>query len=145
MSQINLLRILLRLLTPEEILELTTISNGKNRLLATQILEEKITKKREEQLSKFRPFIGEPFTPSPEGQQNQEQLNSDQEGEQKKGVVFILDLKRKLEGGQRSLKEIEVRDLYQKAAGMDVDFSKANKDDLKKSSNLGVLINKKQS
>ncbi len=148
MSTTNLFRHLMRLLTPDEIQELSTIFHGANQRPLTDFLIEKIDEETREEICN----LGEHAENTRELEerlvaQRENKLvpsSSTSEEETKKGVVFILDLKKKLEKAQRALKEKEVLGLYQKAAGLDVDFSKANKDDLKKSNNLGVLINKKQ-
>ncbi len=141
MSTYNFLRHLMRLLTPEEIQELTTISCGENKQPLTDIVMKRVMTEDQEDLYLKVELGNENIAPS---MAPVEATPENGQEETKKGVVFILDLKKKLEKGQRALKEKEIYGLYQKAAGLDVDFSKANKDDLKKSSNLGVLINKKQ-
>ncbi|OFZ14154.1 MAG: hypothetical protein A2X86_04695 [Bdellovibrionales bacterium GWA2_49_15] len=130
----------MRLLTPDEIHELSTIFYGANSRPLVELLLERIDAETLEEICVMPEQLE---TKALESEKQYTQV-SETDGEQKKGVVFILDLKKKLEKGQRALKEKEIFGLYQKAAGLDVDFSKANKDDLKKTSNLGVLINKKQ-
>lgn len=132
----------MRLLTPDEIQELSTIFYGANNRPLTEYLVERVDVETSEVICTTTDQKEKSIEDKPSQGENHTEQPSD--NEIKKGVVFILDLKRKLEKGQRILKEKEILGLYQKAAGLDVDFSKANKDDLKKSSNLGILINKKQ-
>jgi len=57
---------------------------------------------------------------------------------------FILREKQRLKESQKKLKEKEVFGLYRKSASVDLEQEKFLKGDLSKSSNGGILINKKQ-
>ena len=59
-------------------------------------------------------------------------------------TTFIIREKRKLEASQKKLKEKEVLETYKKNASLDIEEEKKLKEDLSKSSKLGVLINKRQ-
>lgn len=133
----SLLATLLRIITPEEIQELTTISQGEERHCLTDMLRDSIgipikdeTKilelKSKRKLDKEVPFVKQNF-------------NSEN-----KGVVFLLEIKDKMKKSRESLKSKEIFSLYHKSSMVDMDQERSHKDDLKKNSYLGVLINKKQ-
>jgi len=151
MENLNLLRNIMRLLTPEEIQELTTISAGANKTDLTTMMDAYIKRDLGENVLSFSEFKERNQKENEAGPEaieveNTETTEKIEEGPeaQKKGVVFILDIKRKMAESQRRLKEREIRDLYDENANFDLDQEKANKDDMSKSSKVGVLINKKQ-
>ncbi len=57
---------------------------------------------------------------------------------------FILSEKEKFKKQAKRLKQLEVMDLYKKNASVDIEQERVNNDDLSKSANSGVLVNKKQ-
>jgi len=59
-------------------------------------------------------------------------------------TTFIIREKRKLQASQKKLKERQILESYKKNASIDIEEEKKLKEDLSKSSKLGVLINKRQ-
>ncbi len=59
--------------------------------------------------------------------------------------VFILDEQRKSKESQRKLREKEIVHLYQQNAAVAIDQERINNKDLSKSTDVGVLINKRRS
>ncbi len=57
---------------------------------------------------------------------------------------FILQQKKRLESNQKKLKSREVFKLYQQEAQVNLDAEKKHSQDLKKSIDVGVLVDKKQ-
>ena len=65
-------------------------------------------------------------------------------GLKKQMSTFILEEKDKMDESYAKLKTVEIMSLYKKNASVDIDLQKNNSDDLKKSSQSGVLVNKKR-
>ncbi len=65
-------------------------------------------------------------------------------GLKKQMSTFILEEKEKMDHSFSKLKTVEIMDLYQKNAAVDIDLQKNNSDDLAKTSQSGVLVNKKR-
>lgn len=167
MAAISLLGDILRIITPEEISELTATSSGSNRLELTDMLDqfedgEKFDFSNDEG-AKILPFKknGEEeeeveLVPVQVGAQVHEYLNhylekikigdtsKDTKGNTVETSVFILKEKERFKYVQSKLKQKEVMGLYMKNAGVDIEQEKTLKDDLSKSSRTGVLVNKKQ-
>lgn len=156
---------LLRILTPEEILELTTISRGEakqkltllvsNRMAETDFSNETYFEYQE--LSKPKEDENE----EEEGKENnvvdiQEAVTRFSEEEskiervssvptEKKGATFFIDIKKRTKKSRETLKQKEILSLYESNAAIDIEQEKACKEDLNKSVFKGVLVNKKQS
>lgn len=64
-------------------------------------------------------------------------------GLKKQMSTFIIEEKDKIEKSFVKLKSVEIMDLYQKNAAVDIDLQKAS-DDLSESSQSGILVNKKR-
>ncbi len=67
-----------------------------------------------------------------------------QKNRNKQISAFIIDEKKKLEKSYSRLKGREILALYQKNAEIDIEQEKSLKEDLSKSTKIGVLVNKKQ-
>lgn len=132
----NLLSNLLRLITPDEIQQLTTISQGEERHSLTEMLRKELSLKLEN--SNVVPLQVVKTNVEADIKEKKNFLT------ESKGVAFILEIKEKMKSSQDSLKSKEIFALYKKSSLVDIDQEKNHKDDLKKSSFSGVLINKKQ-
>ena len=152
MEEYNSLIKLFRLLTPDEIQELTKISSGEGRVSLTKLLQERLdldvpVEKKEEQskddtddnVLDFKKKKVEEKDEGPLKKADRKDFNIN-----KKGVVFILDLRDKLEYVRKILKKKEVIELYDQISNIDIEHERVNKDDMKKSSVSGILVNKRQ-
>lgn len=169
MAQASLLTDILRILTPEEISELTSQSTSNSRLALTDLLDmveegESVsfnTEASEVDGAKILPFKKkEEVTEEKEvyhcGKNTQEYIEhhfhkitlgetaKNERGDTVVTSVFILKEKERFKYVQAKLKSREVLDLYRKNSNVDIEQEKILKDDLSKSSRSGVLINKKQ-
>ena len=145
MAKKNLIRNLLRVLTPDEVIELTNLNSADGMKSLTDLL----LKRFDKNFQKNMPFPEikkvEASEIEPQGLVDSVDSNiSSIKNEQKKGVVFILEIKEKMKGCQRALKEQEIIHLYEETSKVDIEQEKGHKDDMKKSGALGVLINKRQ-
>src|SRR5690606_30949791 len=168
----SLMMSLLRILTPEEINELTTTSEGNKRVPLTQLMYRKMGVTTEEEiesasLAKILPFtfpeqessdIEDSADPdSIENLESQVQQAGDEEATNQTGVheealasndrlptsVFILHEKKRLEANVHKMRSKELLKSYRKNASLDIEQEKGLRDDMKKSSRSGVLVNKK--
>lgn len=142
---------LLRIITPEEINELTTKHEGEIRFSLTEMLEAQLAGRV------FDPQQGErppadilPFPAATSDQKPSEDVaeaSAAEEGldlEKENTSCFILSEKKRFEKNQKILKAREVLQLYSKEASVNVDFRKKSKnDDLRKSGDVGLLVDKK--
>ncbi|OIQ18266.1 MAG: hypothetical protein BM556_08365 [Bacteriovorax sp. MedPE-SWde] len=167
MAALSLLADILRIITPEEISELTASSSGSNRLELTDMLDqfesgEKLNFSDDEEGAKILPFKKteadevESVEPVSTGAAVIEYINHFNEksrmgdtargktGEAVETSVFILKEKERFKYVQSKLKQREVMGLYLKNAGVDIEQEKTLKEDMSKSSRSGVLVNKKQ-
>lgn len=165
MAAASLLTDIMRILTPEEISELTSTSSGSSRVQLTDMLDLYETGQElpdpENMGAKILPFNKEEidleieviYEAGPhviETIQNYLKKLSlgntalSKEGKAVETSTFILNEKERFEYVQAKLKKQEVMGLYMKNATVDIEQEKALKDDLKKSSRSGVLVNKKQ-
>lgn len=166
----NLLKDLIRVLTPNEINELTTKSDGDNLAALSEILldeideqefrdrngedseyEKKVTFRAGKSASKLFRFVGITNTKTivilieEETHSNQNLGNSENEEN-----IFVgeeqdfLRIKENLNGAYRKIKGREVLSLYKNYSEIDINQLKATKDDLKKSAHSGNLVNKRQ-
>jgi hypothetical protein len=133
----SLLSSLLRLITPEEIQELTTISQGEERNSLTDMLRSSIGLNLEGPNNVLELVDTEVI-------EDVEAYTKPDFNSENKGVVFILEIKDKMRKSREGLKSKEVYDLYHRSSLVDIEQEKSNKDDLKKNSYLGVLVNKRQ-
>lgn len=171
----SLMMNLLRILTPEEINELTTTSEGNKRVPLTQIMYRKMGVETEEEiesssLAKILPFTF-PDKDVPAGLEAQEEDSSEivqehETNEEELSVqsdsanpnahseelsssgrlptsVFILHEKKRFEASVHKMRSKELLKNYKKNAALDIEQEKGLRDDMKKSSRTGVLINKK--
>lgn len=159
---------LLRILTPEEINELTTTSEGNKRVPLTQLMYRKMGVATSEtieasSLAKILPFTfpaseeeqlestesdDVPFqvTGSEEPIETAElevSSNGPMNDEKMQTSVFILHEKKRLEANVHKMRSKELLKNYRKNASLDIEQERGLRDDMKKSSRLGVLVNKK--
>ncbi len=165
MAAASLLTDIMRILTPEEISELTSTSSGSSRVQLTDMLDLYETGQElpdpENMGAKILPFNKEETSSEVEiiyetGPHVIEAIQNflkklslgntalSKEGKAVETSTFILNEKERFEYVQAKLKKQEVMGLYMKNATVDIEQEKALKDDLKKSSRSGVLVNKKQ-
>lgn len=158
---------LLRILTPEEINELTTTSEGNKRVPLTQLMYVKMGVETSEEvesasLAKILPFTFPEQELDEESEENAPELQADleQEGdvsaqsaaeqaqepnpeERMQTSAFILFEKKRLEKNVHKMRQKEIMQSYKKNASLDIEQEKGIRDDMKKSSRSGVLVNKK--
>lgn len=164
-----LLTTILRVLTPEEISDLTTTSTGDRRVNLTDIINQRLDGVGHdfgdpERMAKILPFkksedeeeVVEEKVPTFCGLRAQEFIERffirrkltdtsvDSEGNQIETSSFIFNEKERFAYSQSKLKQREVLGLYRQNAAVDVDQVRALKDDLFQSAHTGVLVNKKQ-
>lgn len=164
-----LLNSILRVLTPEEISELTTTSSGENRVSLTEIINQRLDGvghdfSDSEKMAKILPFKSknndikqsESSTSIKCGTRTEEFIQRffkrqdasdtalDENGELVETSSFIFKEKERFAYSQAKLKQREVLGLYRQNAAVDVDQVRALKDDLSQSAQSGVLVNKKQ-
>ena len=151
---------LMRILTPEEIGELTTKHEGDSRVALTALLEQDIgVRTGPQRPAKILPFSMRTKGPIMAGPECQDLLNTLKviklEKEKKNEVrfapdenantsYFILSEKERFQVNQKKLKGKEVMVLYRRASSVDLDLEKKNKDNLNRSIISGVLVNKEQ-
>ncbi len=167
MAAASLLTDIMRILTPEEISELTSTSTGSSRVQLTEMLDlyesgEDIGD-AEEFSAKILPFkkdsghsqdeleityqCGRLAVEVIENYLKKRALGNTAvcgDGKSVETSTFILKEKERFEYVQAKLKKQEIMGLYMKNATVDIEQEKALKDDLSKSSRSGVLVNKKQ-
>ena len=158
MSQSNkIIRYLLRLITPDEISELTKIAGSKPKVPLTEILENEISKERNKELNKHEKIFSSDGGPdegkvedSKEGRKDESSEKKLSLGEKKeevlRGSLFILAQKEKLKSSVSRIKEKEVLELYKKNSSVDINQEKENRKraDRTLTSHTGVLVNKRQ-
>ena len=164
MAAASLLNDLMRILTPEEISELTSTSSGNSRIELTDLLNSfedgEVINDIEEYSAKILPFkksdkIEEEITYQA-GPKVIEYINhfyhkkslgdtsKSSDGKSVETSTFIIKEKERFQYVQAKLKKKEVMSLYMKNANVDIEQEKTLKDDMAKSSRSGVLVNKKQ-
>ncbi len=170
-AAIDLISGLLRIITPEEINELTSTSKGSVRLSLTDLMKMRMdgeeldfSPEAEEAGAKILPFqradnkeiLEDEHEEFSAGDKVIEYLthffkcielkNSaiDEEGRTKDTSVFIINEKERFDYCRKQLKSREVLGLYMKNASVDIEQEKMIQDDLSKSTRTGVLIDKKQ-
>lgn len=181
----NIFADILRILTPDELSVLTTVSEGEQLFSLTEMMESEFVSPRLRQKisgdhrAKIIPFTKVAKT-SEDRQTQAEGLAKDVAEELKSGGVnpeemntvrvkegdqlfqepdvseegieakvldlgdFIIKEKQRLKESQKKLKEQEVVGLYRKSASVDLEQEKMLKNDMSKSANGGILVNKKQ-
>jgi hypothetical protein len=164
-----LLNSILRVLTPEEINELTTTSTGENRVSLTDIINQRLDGvghdfSDNETMAKILPFkraneqeedveeavevqAGDRCNEFIERFLERRKVSDtalDSKGELVETSSFIFKEKERFAYSQAKLKQKEVLGLYKQNAAVDVDQVRALKDDLSQSAQSGVLVNKKQ-
>ncbi len=161
---------LLRILTPDELNELTTTSKGRNLVSLTKMLTSDLDD--EKSGAKILPFKRkEESEESHESEDAGEALAITIEcGAKCKSILddhvkritildrayskncpvnqetssFIISEKTRFKENYNKIKSKEVLSLYEKNASFDIQREKNQKEDISSSSNVGVLVNKKQ-
>ena len=163
---------LLRILTPDELNELTTTSKGRNLVSLTKMLSSDLDE--EESGAKILPFKkkeDEQEESSSEEVKSERLLALNIECGTKCKIIlddhvkritvlnrdyskncpvsqetssFIISEKSRFKDNYNKIKSKEVLSLYEKNASLDIQREKTNKEESSSSSNIGVLINKKQ-
>jgi len=170
-----LLMDIFRILTPEEISDLTSSYEGDSRVSLTDFIEMKIRGEHldftESDLSeeieggaKILPFVKQGEDDDVEkikeyvhaGTRAQELIDRffirrsmrdtavGEDGHLVETSSFIMNEKKRFQYSQEKLKGKEVLSLYQKNAKVDIEQEKMIKDDMSKSTKVGVLVNKRQ-
>lgn len=164
---------LLRILTPDELNELTTTSKGRNLVSLTKMLSQDIDEEKnlDDEGAKILPFKVE-VESDPQGLDKSVDEAAFQIvcGENCKTILddhvkritildkqysrncpvsqeattFIINEKTRFKDNYNKIKSKEVLSLYKKNASFDMEREKVNNEDMSKSANLGVLVNKKQ-
>tara|TARA_B100000029_G_scaffold439424_1_gene455966 strand:- start:144 stop:629 length:486 start_codon:yes stop_codon:yes gene_type:complete len=159
-SQSNkIVRDLLRLVTPDEISELTKIAGAKPKVPLTQLVEKELQSLREYNLNRMDGGDASSSEGSG-GPKSKDRNNINLEREEKKGLrfldgegdeplrgsLFILSQKEKLRSSVSKIKEKEVLELYKDNSAVDLNQEKQNRkrEDRTLSSHTGVLVNKRQ-
>lgn len=153
---------LMRILTPEEISELTTKHEGDTRIALTSLLEEDLgVSKGPLRPAKILPFSMRRKSPVMAGPECQDLFNemrveklkvnkSKSEGprfapdEKGNTSYFILSEKERFKENQKKLKGLEILGLYSRASLVDLELERKNKDGQNPSTKSGVLVNKEQ-
>ncbi len=161
-----LLSSVFRVLTPEEISELTSSSDGENRSSLTDIIRQRLDGvshdfSDSEKMAKILPFKSKGEVEESETFKVDAGANVaiyierfferrkikdtalNENGELVETSSFIFKEKERFAYSQSKLKQIEVLSLYKKNAAVDVDQMRAMKDDFSQSVESGVLVNKK--
>lgn len=137
---------LLGILTPEVINKLTTISLGENKQSLTELIfnSEIVNAKvvldnvvSIEEFQKKKP--DEAAVPTSDAA-----AESSDEAPVEGVTATIIDVKKRLKEAQLKMKEAEIYCSYKTNSLIDLNQSRKNREDMNKSSNLGVLVNKKQ-
>jgi hypothetical protein len=172
LAAINLLTDYLRLITPEEISELTTAYAGNSRVELTELLEHvsggsPLEFGEDAEGAKILPFVNktnEVLAKSDDELANEVsagpnviefvahflhvvslgETSRGSSGEAVETSTFIINEKERFKYAQEKMKQKEIMSLYMKNALVDIEQEKTLKDDLSKSSQVGVLVNKKQ-
>lgn len=170
MAATNFLMDIFRLLTPEEINKLTSSSKGDKRVSLTEMMHQydqgvlpsnegaKILpfKRAGDESSVEEDQVGQKteFLAGPEVvkylQHHFEKTDIDHEYSSNRSSKFIdnssfiINEKKRFNYSQTKLKGQEVLKLYRKNSSVDIEQEKKLKDDLSKSAQVGVLVNKRQ-
>lgn len=166
MAAINILyRGYLRILTPEEIKDLTTSSEGDRRVSLTDVINYKFDGNEIDLFSKegpgakILPFVRKEESGSGyKGSAGREVVECierffirednaetalDEIGREVETSTFIINEKKRFAYSQAKLKGAEILSLYRKNSLVDIEQEKIIKDDLEKSTQSGILVNKK--
>lgn len=161
----------LRILTPEEICHLTTTSEADSRMPLTDVIlkyqqgqltnfSERLNAKRFEEESQGKILKLERQVEGAQGHlqcgpevtehlQNlgEEEVESNlfgiQEDDQDSST-FILSEKKRFEKNSAKMRSREVLKMYQQSASVDIQAERSLKEDLSKSTQLGILVDRKQ-
>ena len=142
---------ILRIMTLEEIGELITKHEGEISSSLTERLEAEMNATHAAVVvsSEGAKILAFPGAPLPVVESMAEQL-APQQVEEEESIEnlntggFILQQKKRLENNQKKLKSREVFKLYQQESQVNLEAEKKHSQDLKKSIDVGVLVDKKQ-
>ncbi len=146
----KIIRSLLRIITPDEISELTKIASLRPREALTEIMLRDYERGREKTAmdSPVKTALDEDLKDAPLGLSDGKEVKLILKGSEElsRGSLFILFQKEKLRSSVSKIKEREVFDSYKKNSSVDLNQEKQNRkrDDRNLSSHVGILINKKQ-
>lgn len=163
---------LVRILTPDELNELTSTSKGRNLVSLTKLLSNDLEEEKSSpEGAKILPFKRKDEEETESEERNADVLAVDIKcGEKCLTIIddyvkritvlnkrfskncpvsqetssFIISEKSRFKENYNKIKSKEVLSLYQKNASVDIEREKSSKNEEKSSSILGVLINKKQ-
>lgn len=162
---------LLRILTPDELNELTTTSKGRNLVSLTKMLSQDIDEQEHHhEGAKVLPFKKKESSEEKEVKKSETLALVIECGEKCRVILddhvkritvlnrdyskncpvsqetssFIISEKVRFKENYNKIKSKEVLSLYEKNAAFDIEREKSHKEDLSSSSNIGVLVNKKQ-
>ncbi|EQC45145.1 hypothetical protein M899_3442 [Bacteriovorax sp. BSW11_IV] len=170
MAATNILMDIFRLLTPEEINKLTTSSIGDKRVSLTEMMtrydhgEIPVSEEGAKILPFKKPGAQEEVVEEEKirleffaGAEVQKYLDhyfekakiNESYGDAKSSkfmdtASFIINEKKRFNYSQTKLKGAEVLKLYRKNSSVDIEQERKLKDDMSKSAQVGVLVNKKQ-
>lgn len=159
---------LLRILTPDELNELTTTSKGRNLVSLTKMLSSDLDE--EKSGAKILPFKKKEVEEDLDEEERETLAISIECGVNCKSILddhvkritvlnrdyskncpvsqetssFIISEKSRFKDNYNKIKSKEVLSLYEKNASIDIQREKSQKEDLASSSNIGILVNKKQ-
>lgn len=152
---------ILRILTPEEISHLTTTSEADSRMPLTDVIKKyqkgelvdfskrlSALKSEASELESIADEEGKVLAFDRSGAERAPQTALEALGEKDEipdTPSFILGEKKRFEQVQAKIREKEIFKMYQKSAAVDIQAERSLKEDLSKSSQLGILIDKKQS
>jgi hypothetical protein len=169
--KVDILKNFLRILSPLDIEELTSTSEGESRVSLTDMLDKQL---EDDGRAKILPFKRpgddtaasevEAKDETEEGSDNSDESEGHEESqaefteeedlfgtteveveeEKVDTIQFILDEQRKSKKNHEKLKKREVMDLYIKNASISIEQEKKTNQDLSKSAYSGVLVNKKR-
>jgi len=161
---------LIRVLTPEELNDLTTTSNGRNLVSLTKMLTEDIEEDRKKEEAKVLLFRKREEKQGDPGKEPQALALAIECGVKCSTILddhvkritvldrnyskncpvnqetstFIINEKDRFKNNYSKSKSKEILSLYKKSASLDIEREKSRLSDSKQSSLVGILINKKQ-
>ena len=159
-KSVRLINKLIGILSLEDIESLTTVSEGKEKIPLTLLVSQQFITGTSEStpnsIAQILPFApvskevtAETAEKNPEMEKPQEIENTvDEKDEAEQGkigmAVFILNQRKKFEPNHKKLKAKEIMNSYMKNAAIDINEERKLKEDLRQSSNSGILVNKRQ-
>jgi hypothetical protein len=140
---------LLRLLTPEEISELTTTSQSDTRISLTKIIRDRLNGVEYDFSTRNFEELGAKVLTHPKFSEEvvEEDISLEKEvvptSPEEDLPNFLYLEKKRFERNQKNLKAQEIHKLYQQSSAIDISQEKSMREDVDKSSRSGILVNKK--